>query len=384
MSDYTPTTVSSISEINGELTLIASSLSSKADTDLPNTMEGDLDMNSNDILNVGNIGVETLTLAGVPLTVTTVDIIDTTDDYTWTGNHVFQGTTLFQNAIYVGTTDTTRGVAHIYGADTTNGGELRLYTAGDSDTNINHFSLDASLENFRVYDAAGTIYLRALYASGALEATNGLLYVGRDDTDRGIIHVYSDSANTDGGYIRMHQSGLYGGTNDYWDIVPNNGNLLLKRDGTTHVTFEEDGDTLFNRAVQISRPDGTSALTLNAYQSGVYGRLNFQTNGSNRWWLGKGVTAEGGSNSGSNFAIWRFNDAGSNIDQPFVIIRDTGEVQIENNLYAKSEFRLGNAAGTTPASAAATGDAGEIRWDANYIYVCVGTNTWKRAALATW
>jgi len=38
----------------------------------------------------------------------------------------------------------------------------------------------------------------------------------------------------------------------------------------------------------------------------------------------------------------------------------------------------------TPASAAASGNAGDICWDANYIYVCTATNTWKRAALATW
>lgn len=38
----------------------------------------------------------------------------------------------------------------------------------------------------------------------------------------------------------------------------------------------------------------------------------------------------------------------------------------------------------TPASASATGDAGQICWDADYIYVCTATNTWKRAALATW
>lgn len=38
----------------------------------------------------------------------------------------------------------------------------------------------------------------------------------------------------------------------------------------------------------------------------------------------------------------------------------------------------------TPASAAATGVAGTIAWDANYVYVCTATNTWKRAAIATW
>jgi hypothetical protein len=38
----------------------------------------------------------------------------------------------------------------------------------------------------------------------------------------------------------------------------------------------------------------------------------------------------------------------------------------------------------TPASAAATGNAGDIAWDADYIYVCTATNTWKRTALSTW
>ena len=40
--------------------------------------------------------------------------------------------------------------------------------------------------------------------------------------------------------------------------------------------------------------------------------------------------------------------------------------------------------GAAPGSASATGTAGDIRYDANYVYVCVATNTWKRSALATW
>lgn len=38
----------------------------------------------------------------------------------------------------------------------------------------------------------------------------------------------------------------------------------------------------------------------------------------------------------------------------------------------------------TPASAAATGKAGSIVWDANFIYICTATNTWKRVAIASW
>ena len=38
----------------------------------------------------------------------------------------------------------------------------------------------------------------------------------------------------------------------------------------------------------------------------------------------------------------------------------------------------------TPASAAATGTAGDICWDSSYVYVCVATDTWKRVAITTW
>lgn len=38
----------------------------------------------------------------------------------------------------------------------------------------------------------------------------------------------------------------------------------------------------------------------------------------------------------------------------------------------------------TPASAGAAGNAGDICWDADYIYVCVATNTWVRVETQTW
>jgi hypothetical protein len=38
----------------------------------------------------------------------------------------------------------------------------------------------------------------------------------------------------------------------------------------------------------------------------------------------------------------------------------------------------------TPASASATCTKGAMRFDANYIYMCIATDTWKRADLTTW
>ena len=56
---------------------------------------------------------------------------------------------------------------------------------------------------------------------------------------------------------------------------------------------------------------------------------------------------------------------------------DTGRTVINGGLV------LGTASNATPASASATGTAGEVRWDGDYVYVCTANNTWKRAALAT-
>lgn len=50
-------------------------------------------------------------------------------------------------------------------------------------------------------------------------------------------------------------------------------------------------------------------------------------------------------------------------------------------IYADT-LRLHNS--KTPASAGASGEVGQIGWDANYLYVCTATNTWKRVAIATW
>jgi hypothetical protein len=54
-----------------------------------------------------------------------------------------------------------------------------------------------------------------------------------------------------------------------------------------------------------------------------------------------------------------------------------------NGSILSTQYKL-SSLNTAPASASATGTLGEIRIDANYIYICTATNTWKRIAIATW
>ena len=37
-----------------------------------------------------------------------------------------------------------------------------------------------------------------------------------------------------------------------------------------------------------------------------------------------------------------------------------------------------------PVSSSAAGTAGQIAYDATHLYVCIATNTWVRASLASW
>ncbi len=38
----------------------------------------------------------------------------------------------------------------------------------------------------------------------------------------------------------------------------------------------------------------------------------------------------------------------------------------------------------TPATSSSACTTGMLAWDANYTYICVATNTWKRSALSSW
>lgn len=59
-----------------------------------------------------------------------------------------------------------------------------------------------------------------------------------------------------------------------------------------------------------------------------------------------------------------------------------GSLDVNMNASFYGDVTLGSP--TVPANAGSTGTAGMVAWDADYIYICVATNTWKRAAISTW
>jgi len=106
-----------------------------------------------------------------------------------------------------------------------------------------------------------------------------------------------------------------------------------------------------------------------------------------RWSIRATNSAESSGNAGSDFAIVRYSDAGTALDTPFSIKRSNAYVGVGTNSPTAPLDVNGNGirirSANAPASATATGQAGEIRWGADGLYVCVATNTWMKAALAT-
>jgi hypothetical protein len=86
---------------------------------------------------------------------------------------------------------------------------------------------------------------------------------------------------------------------------------------------------------------------------------------------GTTLSADGGANG--EFRI--------NADGSLALTFDSSQnADFTGQVYAPT-LRIGVGA---PSSSTATGTAGQIKYDAFYIYVCIATNTWKRASLSSW
>jgi hypothetical protein len=71
------------------------------------------------------------------------------------------------------------------------------------------------------------------------------------------------------------------------------------------------------------------------------------------------------------------------IDPASKVYVDGEGTTIVPNAFKAGQLRLGEL-NLPPASATDTGTTGDVRWDANYIYLCIATDTWRRSAHETW
>lgn len=125
------------------------------------------------------------------------------------------------------------------------------------------------------------------------------------------------------------------------------------------------GDTMTG-ALTLAPASATPTLVLNKATVGSGAFIGGQFAGKYRWTISIGDSyAEVGSNAGSNFTISRYNDAGSPIDDPFTIARNTGGITMKGDVTINR--------GASGASLILDGNAGTYR--STYLKTA-GTNRW--------
>ena len=149
---------------------------------------------------------------------------------------------------------------------------------------------------------------------------------------------------------------------------------------TGNANFADNGKALFGDSddLQVYHGGGNSFITSNAGNLAINNSV-----------AGSTIKIETGAGSGSDITL-RSSDGvmalfqnGSGVELYYngaksAVVRNDGF-----ELAAGGKYSL-NQLNTAPSSATDTGRLGEIRYTADYIYVCVATNQWKRVALSTW
>lgn len=138
----------------------------------------------------------------------------------------------------------------------------------------------------------------------------------------------------------------------------------------------------------------TNTATTNAVVYGI--RTEHQSTGTPAIGIGTGIvfaaeTAANNTEIGGTIEAVTTDVTGASEDFDFVFklmaggaaateefrITSTGDATLQGNTIRIVGSR-------TPTGATATGITGQICWDANYIYVCTATNTWRRAGITSW
>jgi hypothetical protein len=178
------------------------------------------------------------------------------------------------------------------------------------------------------------------------------------------------------------------------------------------VSFDKGGGNLSSGATNTVNADSRT-FAIRQYAGGTTWNTQFCVNGSGSVGIGTNSPQESLTVNGAvQFGVDSVEANKTKIYESFGLIIEAGEVtrpikfrvngseraQIDTSgrllvgtssdsggaLLQVNDNRIRIATANTPASAGATGTTGEIAWDADYIYVCTATNTWKRTAIATW
>jgi hypothetical protein len=225
-------------------------------------------------------------------------------------------------------------------ANTTYAGRILL---GDHLTVVNATTGEVAVRianstNHGVVQAGNNVYVNA----------NGFLgVVGANTTSRGVVQIGDNItvSNTAVISIPLGNSSVVG-------LVAAGNNVYINQNGYLGVV---GANTTSRGVVQVGNNisvSNTSTISIAEANNTHFGVVQVGTN-----------------LNVANGIVSLANTIGSDITFANGVVRMTSNVVVTS---------------TAPANSTANGTAGQVAFDSNYVYYCVATNTWKRAALSTW
>jgi hypothetical protein len=176
------------------------------------------------------------------------------------------------------------------------------------------------------------------------------------------------------------------GTTDNGLYSPGTNQVALATSGTGRLFIDNSGRVGIGvTPLSVLHVKGPQPSITLEKSSGLLSGLILKTTGS-----AQNDYAILASSSGSTFASNQYIFKNGTVSTEYMRLDSSGRLlvgtssQSGGSLLQVNDDRIRIASSKTPASASDTGTAGEVCWDASYIYVCTATDTWKRAALSTW
>lgn len=253
--------------------------------------------------------------------------------------------------------DTTDGnivnkTGHLYIKNQANDKNIYFETDDGAGGTTSYFKCDG-LSNYTEF----TVLTRHMDGIQAQFGTSGDGFIVHNGTDMTIENSYLD-----GDMNFKSDDGSGGSTNYFWL----DGGIVKTR-FSKDANFEDNVKATFGNVVTPDLEiyhDGSNSYIVDTGTGSLIVRatnwnLNNSANTQNMI-----VAVDGGAVSLFNAGVQKFQTSSTGV---YI----TGQINF-------------TALNTAPASAGATGTLGEIRYTADYIYVCTATNTWKRTALSTW
>ncbi len=166
--------------------------------------------------------------------------------------------------ITVGSVDAVTGALVLFGNGDQTGGRITLHSGANLDATINSYTMLVGQDDFRIGPAANASALmyRGLdnywVLNAPMVAASGTLDVGIDDTRRGMVTLFGDTAASTGGTIRMHlASPLAQGTRQWYEVNVYEDVMTLGDNVEPSESVVIDGNTLKlrNGSLEVGESD---------------------------------------------------------------------------------------------------------------------------------